>query len=207
MALAQTTLAAAVSRDDLTFKITSATGVSVGMAARVDDEFIGEVLSVDGTTIKVRGRGWEGTAGVAHDVLAPIVFGTKSGTNPDWGSIQIKPGASVPEPPDQVITMTVGQNGTLTIPANDATVLLQKATALALTLPAPSKAENGRRLTFVNGTAAAHVITATGLLNDGITGGGKNTATFGAFLGASIQLEAVNGTWHTVGSPKVVTVA
>lgn len=206
MALARTTLAAAVGPSDLTFKITSATGVSAGMAARVDDEFIGEVLSVDGTTIRVRGRGWEGTAGVAHDVLAPITFGTKSGASSDWGSIQIPPGHVVPQPPEQEVIVTAGQNGTLTVPANDATVYLSKATAIALTLPAPSKAEDGRRLKFTSTTAAAHVVTATGLFQDGVTGGGKNTATFAAFIGASFEVVAVNGAWHT-HSLKGVTVA
>src|SRR5215207_3424720 len=106
MAIAQTTLAAAIAADELTLKITSATGVSAGMMARVDDEFIGEVLAVDGTTLKVRGRGWDGTAGKAHRVLAPIAFFTRTGSNPDAQSIQIRPGAVVPEPPDQEITDT-----------------------------------------------------------------------------------------------------
>lgn len=207
MAIAQTTLAAAVGADDLTFKITSATGVSAGMAARVDDEFIGEVLSVDGTTVRVRGRGWDGTAGKAHRILAPIAFYTKTGSFPDALTyLQIPPGHVVPQPPEQEITDTVGADGTYTVPANDTTVWLQKATALALTLPAPSKLENGRRLKFVSGTAAAHVITATGLLQDGVTGGGKNTATFAAFIGASIELVAKDGTW-AVQSLKAVTVA
>ena len=81
MAETRTTIAAAIGVDDLTLKVTSATGVSAGMAAKLDDEFIREVLSVDGTTVKVGGRGWDGTAGVRHDILAPITFFTKSGTS------------------------------------------------------------------------------------------------------------------------------
>lgn len=204
---AVTTLAAPIGVDDTTLKITSATGVSAGMAARVDDEFIGEVLGVDGTTVKVRGRGWDGTAGRPHRVLAPIVFYTKSGTFPEALTLlQIPPGHVVPQPPEQEITDTVGADGTYTVPPNDATVYLMKATALALTLPAPSKLENGRRLKFVNGTAAAHVITATGLIHDGVTGGAKNTLTFGAFLGACVEVVAKDGFWHTQNL-KVVTVA
>jgi len=42
------------------------------------------------------------------------------------------------------------------------------------------------------------VITATGLLADGVTGGNKGTATFGAFVGASLVLVAANGAWNVV---------
>lgn len=49
-------------------------------------------------------------------------------------------------------------------------------------------------------------MTATDLVNDGVTGGAKDTMTFGAFAGASIDLVAFNGKWHVVAK-NVVTVA
>jgi hypothetical protein len=50
-------------------------------------------------------------------------------------------------------------------------------------------------MTFISGTANAHTITATGLIDDGVTGGSKDLATFEAFIGASITFEAYNLKW------------
>ena len=85
-------------------------------------------------------------------------------------------------------------------------VVLTKGSAAAMTLAAPTAAQAGTRLRILNGTAFAHVITATNLLDDGVTGGAKDTATFGAFVGAAIELEAYNLKWIVV-SKNVVTIA
>jgi hypothetical protein len=84
--------------------------------------------------------------------------------------------------------------------------VLTKGSAGAYTLAAPTADEEGRRLTIINGSAFAHVLTATNLIDDGVTGGAKDTATFGAFVGASIELIAYNGKW-TVLAKNVVTIA
>ena len=95
-------------------------------------------------------------------------------------------------------------NGAATIAAG--TVIFTKAGVLAATLAAPSAAQAGTRMTFVAGTANAHTLTATGLIDDGVTGGSKNLATFGAFVGASIVLEAYNLKWVVVAK-NVVTIS
>jgi hypothetical protein len=84
--------------------------------------------------------------------------------------------------------------------------VLTKGSVGAYTLAAPTAAEEGRRLTIINGSAFAHVLTATNLIDDGVTGGAKDTATFGAFVGASIELIAYNLKW-TVLAKNVVTIA
>ena len=81
---------------------------------------------------------------------------------------------------------------------------LTKATAGAYTLAAP--ATDGAEITVFAATAAAHVVTATGLLEDGITGGAKDTLTFAAFVGASATLVGFDGQW-IVKSLNAVTVA
>lgn len=68
----------------------------------------------------------------------------------------------------------------------------------AYTLRAPTAAEEGTTLVLTNGSAAAHVVTATGLIQDGVVGGAKNTFTMAAFIGATGTLMAINGFWHTV---------
>jgi len=89
-------------------------------------------------------------------------------------------------------------NGAVTI-ANG-TVVFTKAGVAAMTLAAPTAAQAGTTITFISGTANAHTVTATGLIEDGVTGGSKNLATFAAFLGSSLTLRAVNLKWHVVAS-------
>lgn len=76
---------------------------------------------------------------------------------------------------------------------------LTKGSAGAYTLAAPTAAQEGYRLLILCQSAYAHVVTATNLLDDGVTGGAKDTATFGAFVGSSLNLIAVNLKWHVVG--------
>lgn len=87
--------------------------------------------------------------------------------------------------------VVVATNGPLNIYSG--VIRLTKATAAASILPNPSANDDGLRLTLVNGSAAAHII--TGSYQDGVTGGTKTTATMGAFVGASLSLIAVNRTW------------
>lgn len=79
------------------------------------------------------------------------------------------------------------------------TVLITKTGSLAaLTLAAPTTAQNGITLKVISQTAFAHTITATSLINDGATGAPHTTATFAVFAGASIELQAYNGLWNVV---------
>ena len=77
--------------------------------------------------------------------------------------------------------------------------IITKATAAALTLAAPTSGafsasgDDGKTINVSSNTAAAHVITATGLL---LTGSASvNTATFAAQKGASLSLMAYGGKW------------
>jgi len=94
-------------------------------------------------------------------------------------------------------TVLVGATDAIPI-ATSLVVIARSGAVNATTLAAPTAAQNGTRLTITTGTAYAHTITATALLHDGITGGAKTTATFGAFLGASLELVAYNLLWHVV---------
>jgi len=107
------------------------------------------------------------------------------------------------------------QNPTITAYASDGAIgftrpfniaKLTKGSAGAYTLAAPTSSQEGYRLLIIGQTAFAHVVTATDLLDDGVTGGAKDTATFGAFVGTSLDLIAINSKWHVVGK-NVVTIA
>lgn len=95
-------------------------------------------------------------------------------------------------------------NGALTIASG--TAMLTKAGVNAMTLAAPTAVQEGTTLVVVSQTANAHTITATGLLDDGVTGGSKTTATFAAFAGATVTLMASNLKWAVV-SLKAVTIS
>ena len=76
-------------------------------------------------------------------------------------------------------------------------VALISADAGAYTLAAPTAGQAGTLLIITSKTAAAHVITATNLINDGV-GPTLDTITFDAQPGASIQLVAYNLLWYVV---------
>lgn len=75
---------------------------------------------------------------------------------------------------------------------------ITKGTAAALLLQAPAR--DGLILTISSTTAAAHVVTATTLLADAVSGSPHTTATFAAFKGATITLLALNGLWNVMGA-------
>jgi hypothetical protein len=105
----------------------------------------------------------------------------------------------------QLVVTELAADGAIPI-APGLVVFTKSASAIAATLAAPTAEQAGTIMRFTGGTAKAHVITATGLLQDGVTGGGKNTLTFAAFLGASAILIAYNGAWHVLAL-NAVTVA
>jgi hypothetical protein len=96
-------------------------------------------------------------------------------------------------------------DGAIAVAAGEV-VITKSGSAAALTLAAPTAAMDYQRLVISSATAFAHVVTATDLLEDGITGGAKDTATFGAFAGASLELMAYNLKWLVLNK-NVVTIA
>ncbi len=203
MAVVATSLSAACSASDTTLAITSTSSgfPAVGtngnrQLALCDAEYMLIESVPVANTIKVLQRGYNGTSAVAHGVLAPFTTSATAGdmAGPATGHL-----TSRPQGYDDIVS--IGANGVIAVPAKNTTVLLVKATALsATTLGAPGLDQNGLRLTITNQTAAAHVITATSLISDGVTGGAKSTLTFGAFVGASIVLEADNGLWNVISA-------
>jgi hypothetical protein len=105
-----------------------------------------------------------------------------------------------------VVVLSV--NGAL--PVSSSILRIVNGTAGAYTLRAPTADEEGIEVTIAAGSAAAHVVTATGLIQDGVTGGAKTTLTFAAFVGSSITLLAVTttgaatGTWYVKALNAVV---
>lgn len=94
------------------------------------------------------------------------------------------------------------------IPVRSGTYYVTKAGgAAALTLAAPTADQVGTKITLISGSAKAHVLTATGLIDDGVTGGAKNKATGAAYVGASITLVATPALHWAVVANNVYTVS
>ncbi len=72
--------------------------------------------------------------------------------------------------------------------------MLTKGSAAAMTLALTT--DDGIEIRVQAGSAYAHVVTLTGLLQDGVTGGAKNTYTTAAFVGSGATLMSYASTWH-----------
>jgi hypothetical protein len=92
---------------------------------------------------------------------------------------------------DPVAWQNVSADGALTL--GKRVYFLTKATALAATLAAPTNPDmDGQYVHIVSETAAAHVVTATNLIN-----GDNDTLTWGGAIGDSCTLYARGGEWFT----------
>ncbi len=172
----------------------------VNQTVLFDSEFA-TCIGVPATNVIILGRrGIEGTAAGAHDTLTNVYT---TSNNADWGPVPV--GISVTIDPTDDLVVSIGQDGAIPIPTSNSVVNINKATALAGTLAAPLLVDNGLALIITSQTAAAHVVTATGLLRDGVTATG-NTITFTAVAGATVTLIAEDGFWN-VSAKQNVTVA
>lgn len=101
-----------------------------------------------------------------------------------------------------------GATVAVTISPTSGNYLLKSTGVTTVTLAAPvTGIQDGTVITFTSTTAQAHVISASGLIQNGATGGPFATATLAAFAGASITLKAVLGKWVVVAATGVVTYA
>lgn len=191
MALTTTTLAGAIQNDDLNIGLTSPTGFVAGNPMIIDNEYIGAIISVNGSSVYVRTRGDAGTLATAHGNLASVTTG---------------PAVEMPSPPLQPFPprATLDADGAIVVdPLATGSLLfvIMKATAAALTLVGPSKGQNGLRVEIRSGTAAAHTVTYTaGFYGDTTS---SDVATYAAKVGASMTIEANDGNWGPVALANV----
>ena len=209
MALTKTSLAGACTATDTLLSITSTTsgfpGVGVLQSKQrllVDSEYMLIDYVVASGSVKVMQRGLDGTAAVAHGILASVITSANNGDFP-----QISLGHDVNRVPDVFEQKTLGADDTaLATPIRDTNTVITKGSACLFTISAPSAAINGLLWRFTSQTAFAHVMTATALIENGLTGSPFTTGTFGAFIGAGCTLMANNGVWNVVALPVAASV-
>lgn len=96
---------------------------------------------------------------------------------------------------------TTGAAANLVVASGDGAITIQssivvitKGTAAALTLAAPTTAQNGTVITIVSSTAAAHTITATTIGFNAADAAG-DVATLGGAIGDGLAVVAYGGEW------------
>lgn len=209
MAITQTNLTADLSATSLTMSVASGTGFPAAGATianpaylvRIDKEYMLAVQQPVSLFIKLIQRGYNGTAAAEHDTLSKVEVSANpiDFANPSSGNVIDLP-AYIPS------MQTLGEDRTFTSteiaawgnqPRNFA---ITKGSACLFTLVAPSKAQDGLTVVITSDTAFAHVLTATTLLGDAVSGSPHTTATFAAFIGATITLQAQNGIYNVVSA-------
>lgn len=212
MSITATTLSADLSATGLTMTVgsgsgfpTAGAGVSANYLVRIDKEFMLAVSQPVSGTIKLAQRGYNGTAATNHDVLAKVEV---SASPADFGDPS--PGNVVTLTPGAPSMQTIGEDRTFTTTeiaamGNQAqNFAITKATAAAITLVAPSKAQDGLTVTFTSLSDAIHVITATSLLANAGAASPYTTATWAnAKAGGGITLQAENGLWNVLATTNV----
>lgn len=199
MAVTGTTLNGAVTNTAQKIKLTAytapalGTGVNAGnKVVRVDGEWMRITDDSASPTLGVT-RGEFGTVAVAHNSLAAAAYGLTSDMQAVNSSLVFGGGIT-----------SYSVSGAITIPALPPggiyTIYLTKAGVAAMTLAAPPLDIDGALLTITSNTANAHTITATSLFNDGASGAPHTTATYAAFAGATVTLEAAKGLWNVIAN-------
>lgn len=197
MAKTTTTLSSAVTVNDTSIVVASATGIGVGSLVVIDQELMQVTKGwSSGTTVPVL-RGRDGTAGVAHPTGAMVTFMLASDlVTPMAPQANVQYHTQKPN-----IRKSYSAAGAITLPnpGCDATAVLNGTVALAMTVAAPTADMDGCRLTISGNGKAAHTVTVAGGL--GLVGATADVLTFAAGQQMVVDLVASGISWQT---PSVV---
>lgn len=201
MALQSSQLSAAITASQTQFAIANgnqtglpavgAVAQSIGVPMLIDSEFMFCIAQPTLNNVVVRGRGSDGTAPAAHDILANVYFSNIAGdfANPQAGT------ATTLDPAEDA-PVSIGQDATLPLVGANTIYNINKNSACAITLLTPSLQDNGVTVLFTSNTAFAHTITVpTGLIQDA-SGVAHTTATFTANKGCSCAFLIENGFYN-----------
>lgn len=142
-----------------------------------------------------------GAAGTAVDFVAGngnVSVGRAEETVASGGEARIMMRARSQQGATTFPASLLTTNGAISVRPS-ASYVITKAGVLADTLAAPTATtDDGVTITVTSNTAFAHTITATGLLNTGSAA--VNVATFAAFAGAGVTLQAYQGKWNVLAA-------
>jgi len=194
MALATTTLSAAITASQKTLVVASATSVAAGRLLLVDQEMMQVTQDyVSGTTVGVlRGRG--GTVAAAHVITATVIHGAAV----DFQDAGAQTFTTQPTQRPWITVSYTGAANTFVLPTRgeNVHVILNSTTADTFTIPVPTADMNGTRLLISSNGVAAHILTFTG----GLSGAGTDydLITVNSTAPASFEFVAVNSLWQSI---------
>lgn len=124
------------------------------------------------------------------------------GVNPSTNRLEIKPETGAVQVQMHVVTDAYAANGAITVSGAPLQVSkLTKGSAAAMTLAAPSAAQEGCVLIVSAQTAHAHTVTIAGGANGGSTA--TDVGTFGGAIGDGFMAVAINEKWNIVSNSNV----
>lgn len=201
MSIVATTLSGSIGAGDLTLQVASATGATNRNVIQIDTEFLTQTSDASGLSVPVR-RGQQGSAAQSHNAGAVVLMGLAS----DFPAAP--PGTAVPQPvaPSWTVASYAGA-GAIAIPETKQNVYvkLSAGSGLAMTLAAPSYAQEGQEMVIQAETAQAFTVTQTTPGFNGASTSG-DVATFGGAIGDTFHIKAVGGQWNVL-STRNVTIA
>jgi hypothetical protein len=204
MAITATTLSAAAGKGDLIVNVASATGITApnftagtGITFLMIDAEVLAVMGVNGTVVNVQ-RGINGSLASAHVNGAQVQIGLPGDFGPQGEFLQ----ASTTSVQTELGVVWPGiflAGSADAIPAGVAGFYVVKTAGVdAMTLAAPTAAQEGNIIQIWSDTTNAHTLTATSLLANGTAL--KTTATFPAFRGAGLTLRVCNLVYHVLSN-------
>jgi hypothetical protein len=202
MALAETTLSAALGAGGKVMTVASATSFAAGRIAQINGEIVQVSKDyVSGSTSVPILRGQLSTLQVAHPSSARVVHGDPSDFGQGIAGSPYSPYGRVRR------TESYSAAGAITLPkpGEDVVAILNGTGALAMTIAVPSKDLDGCILNVVGDGAAAHTLTFSG----GLSGAGSSYDVITANATGQVwhQFIAMNEVWvQLVATPMAGTV-
>jgi hypothetical protein len=196
MAAVATTLAAPCALSDTKITVASAAGFAVGNVVLVENELMNQSAPAAGLVVPVR-RGLDGTVQGAHATGAFVA----SGLGSDFPGPA--PGQEVVYPPAAPDGMQAGWNYFTysvagAIPIISGVHTINGSGATAMTIAAPTVAQEGAELKIISKNLHANTLVAT----PAYLGAAGATATFAA-TGGNIVLKVVGGKLSVIASSGV----
>lgn len=190
MALTTTTLSGAITVNDTSIVVASATGFAAGNIIKIDGEYLKVIATyTSGTTIGVL-RGQNGTTTAAHVTGVNVITGLAS----DFA----QPTAQSYTTDPQIMTLTRNSytaSGPLSFGTASVTISTINGTSVcAMTLANPTKDQDGQILIVQSNGAAAHTITYSA--GFGGAGGSYDVLTANGTGTAPVMMIACNALWQ-----------
>lgn len=203
MALATTTLSAAVAINDNVITVAAATSLAAGRLIRVDDEWmeVSKGYVIASLTVPVL-RGQQGSAVLAHTTGANVTHGLGTDFSVPPAGVSL----AVTQPATRARKiMSYNASGAITLPqaGEDMIAVIQGTSALTMTIAAPTKDLDGCIVWITGNAKSASTVQFNGTVGIGNAGASYDIITFQNAGNVGVMVMAVNGFWNIFAAPAI----